>query len=123
MKEAWKSNAKTFKTIWTTKSKLLLLLDFSTRLRSTFTQSLRRDDMVSSNMMKQTDLSFADEINQKLVFYDDKVGKARKRHDEICNKKSVPKTVYYLDNNNNLVNRIDEIVNNQKAKNEEMKEK
>lgn len=83
MKEVWRLNAKTFKTIWTTKSKLLILLDFSTRLRSTFTQSLRRDDMVSSNMMKQTDLSFADEINQKLVFYDDKVGKARKRHDEI----------------------------------------
>ena len=49
--------------------------------------------------------------------------KARKRHEEICNKKSVPKTVYYVDDNNNLINKIDEVVEHQKVKNEEIKQK
>lgn len=79
--------------------------------------------MGSPSIMRQTDTGFNDEIGQKLNFYDDKVGKARKRHEEICSKKAVPKTVYYIDSSNNLVNKIDEIVNNQRAKNEEAKEK
>ena len=79
--------------------------------------------MINSGMMKQTDSSFGDDIDQRLNTYDDKVIKARKRHEEIWNKKSIPKTVYYIDDNNNLVNKIDEIVENQKAKNEEQKQK
>lgn len=72
--------------------------------------------------MNQSDNSKGEDIDSQLNMYDDRIQKAKKRYEEICRQKQRPSSIYYFDENNNLVNKIDETVKNQKVRNEETKE-
>lgn len=81
-------------------------------MRSTFSKSLRDPNSTIRNTDNQ---NFDQDIEDRLKSYDSKMERAKERHDEVYKKKSVPRTLYYLNDNNELVNKVEETVNHHKV--------
>lgn len=89
-------------------------------IRTTFSRTFRKDD--EREGFQQTELDSVDDVEQQLSVYDDKMARAIQRYKENYQKKSVPRTLYYTDDNDNLVNRVEEHLINQKMREEKIKE-
>lgn len=95
---------------------------YRSRFRGTLSVMMSRD-YDNSRGMTPSSPNTIDDIDQQLNIYDDRMQKAKKRYEEICSQRARPNSLYYFDDNNILVNKVDETVNNQKIRVEEMKEK
>lgn len=61
-----------------------------------------------------------EDIDSQMNMYDDKMHRATQRYWENYEKKAVPRTLYYTDENDNLVNKVEETLQHHKLLDEKV---
>jgi hypothetical protein len=95
------------------------LIEFKLR-RKLQIKTFRKDE--KDDRLQRSETYSSNNVDKQLIAYGDKMAKAGQRYNENYQKKSVPKTLYYVDDNDDLINRVEEHLKNQRKVEEKKKE-